>query len=130
MSKKTAMGTLPDEPARSGFVRTGAGAGLAAVAGGSAAAGADPSAKISAAEWAPGSAGQRYGALSSVTMCRKAAFRHVTNPRYCLRHDYAGSPTYDVAEAVDRYEPPLLVERRNALRHAELGVATDLPLRK
>jgi len=111
MSKKTAMGTLPDEPARSGFVRTGASAGLAAVAGGSAAA-ADPSAKVSAAEWAPGSAGQRYGALSSVTMCRKAAFRHVTNPRYCLRHDYAGSPTYDVAEAVDRYEPPLLASNR------------------
>jgi hypothetical protein len=86
MNKTTVLGTLPDEPAR-GLMRTVAGAGLAAVAGGSAAAVAEPSAKVSAAEWAPGPARQRYGALSSVTMCRKAAFRHVTNPESCLHHE-------------------------------------------
>jgi hypothetical protein len=48
MNKKTSTGTLPDEPARRSFVRTVAGAGLAAMAGGSAAAAA-PSANSSAA---------------------------------------------------------------------------------
>lgn len=47
MNMTTSTGNLPDEPARRSFVRAVAGAGLAAVAGGSASAAASACAKVS-----------------------------------------------------------------------------------